>query len=193
MIDCCNPDSTIEQIKGEIWMIGTTSTVCIVCWNLVHWIYAYKYWTLSLLLPAVMLNESYKTELKCARIINIAMIVNILGWQVFQVALFLFWSLRDEPISQGLAVAYYLAIWSTIVINLFSCLAIGFSFHRLHKFSRFSQNNLMVDSKMMAAHAFSYALTIISLLGLLLSTVKKENATFANSMQYIFIFSNAAT
>ena len=193
MIECCNPDSTIEQIKGEIWVIGIASTVCIVCWNLVHWIYAYKYWTLSLLLPAVMLNQSYKTELECARIVNITMIVNILGWQGFYVTLFLLWCLSDEPISKSLSVFFYLAIWSTAVINLFSCFAIGFSFCRLHKFSRLCEDDLMVDAKMMTAHALSYALTIISLVSLLSASLTPENEEFIHVEQYIFLFSSSAT
>lgn len=121
------------------------------------------------------------------------MMANILGWQGFYVTLFLLWCLTDEPISKGLSVFFYLAIWSTAVINLFSCFAIGFSFCRLHKFSRSCEDDLMVDAKMMTAHALSYALTIISLVSLLSASLTPENEEFIHVEQYIFVFSSSAT
>jgi len=72
------------------------SFVCIVTWNLVHWIYAYKYLTLSLILPSAKNFCGFQIELKHAQILNIAMIANIVGLQGLYMILELVYRLKNN-------------------------------------------------------------------------------------------------
>jgi hypothetical protein len=51
----------------------------------------------------------------------------------------------------------------------------------------------MVHGKMMVAHVLTYALSILSLMGFLLSTMGVRTKTFSITMDYLFLSLNVIT
>jgi hypothetical protein len=83
-------------------------------------------------------------------------------------------------------------MWTAIPLNLLSCLALAKAFHQLLKLAE-SEQTLMVHGKMMVAHLLAYALSILSLMGFLLSTMGYKTKKFSVTMNYLFIVLNLVT
>jgi len=80
-----------------------------------------------------------------------------------------------------------------IIISIFSGLVIGFSFKNLKKLSEQFEDVLMVDIKMIVAHAFAYSLNIVSLVLLEIAFLNKETKKSIDTIQVIFLFTSTAT
>ena len=69
--------------------------------------------------------------MKRARNANIFMIANIVGWQAVSLMIYLFFTLNDLNYGEFVVIVYYFAMWTTVPLNLLSCLALGKAFHQL--------------------------------------------------------------
>jgi len=177
------------MIKTDLWIAGISSFIVFVCFGLAHWLYAYKYWIFSILVPAVMAKQSCKSDLKCAQITNAVIIANIVGWQAVSLVIFLYWTLNDLYYTEFVNKTYIITMWSTVPFNLLSCLVLGWAYYKLFKLTKCDQK-FIVHGKMMVAHLLTYLLSVFCLIEFLLSTMGRKTKEFTNSMVYLFLLLN---
>jgi len=85
-IDKCNSD--MSGIKKSVWI---TAIMLCLSWSLyvlAHWLFALKYWSISLIIQCTIQKVPSDKKIRCLSILNILVIANIFGWSIVDSALF---------------------------------------------------------------------------------------------------------